>query len=360
MRVLQLIDSLRSGGAERIAVNYANALNKRIDASFLCCTRMEGLLKSQLSPEVGYLFLNKQSALDLKAFLKLRNYIKSEKIDLIQAHSSSWFLAVLIKLSLPGLKLVWHDHYGRELKERQVGILKMGSRFFDGIISVNSELKEWAGRELGSKNVTFFRNFLPAAEDVAFIEKRDHTLLNKGGFKIICLANLRPQKDHMNLLKAFELVLKRFSDISLHLVGKDEQDKYSEKLKTFIKQHKLQEKVFLYGEQMNVNNFLKAADLGVLSSASEGLPLAILEYGRARLPVICTEVGECAEVIVKNGILVPPQNPEALAMAVIKYIENKALREIHAENFKNIVINNYSEEFELPRVVELFRKMTLN
>src|SRR5690606_5619236 len=111
MRVLQLIDSLRSGGAERMSVTYANALVKRIDASFLCCTRKEGLLKKQLSPEVGYLFLNKKSTLDLQAFRKLRNFVKENKIDLIQAHSSSWFLALMVKLSLPKLKLVWHDHY---------------------------------------------------------------------------------------------------------------------------------------------------------------------------------------------------------------------------------------------------------
>src|SRR5690606_1386313 len=116
MRVLQLIDSLRPGGAERMAVNYANGLASRIDASFLCCTRMEGLLKEQLSPEVGYLFLDKKSVFDRKAFLLLKRFIKENRIDLIQAHSSSFFLAVLIKMSLPGIKLVWHDHYGRELK----------------------------------------------------------------------------------------------------------------------------------------------------------------------------------------------------------------------------------------------------
>ncbi len=68
MRVLQLIDSLRSGGAERMSVNYANALARRMDGSYLCCTRKEGLLKKQLAPEVGYLFLNRQGTLDLKAF----------------------------------------------------------------------------------------------------------------------------------------------------------------------------------------------------------------------------------------------------------------------------------------------------
>ncbi len=72
MRVLQLIDSLRPGGAERMAVSYANLLHKKEQGSYICCTRGEGELKDQLSPEIGYLFLNKRSTLDIKAVTKLR------------------------------------------------------------------------------------------------------------------------------------------------------------------------------------------------------------------------------------------------------------------------------------------------
>ena len=104
MRVLQLIDSLRPGGAERMAVNYANALGKCIDASYLCCTRKEGLLKSKISSQVGYFFLNRQSTLDLKAISSLRYFVKENRIDLIQAHGNSWFIAVLVKITLPNIK----------------------------------------------------------------------------------------------------------------------------------------------------------------------------------------------------------------------------------------------------------------
>ena len=62
MRVLQLIDSLRPGGAEKMAMTYANALVGQVEGSYLCCSRMEGMLKESLLPEVGYLFLNKKAA----------------------------------------------------------------------------------------------------------------------------------------------------------------------------------------------------------------------------------------------------------------------------------------------------------
>ena len=62
MRVLQLIDSLDAGGAERMAVTIANSLAETGVASYLCSTRHEGLLKASLLPSVNYFFLqNKHS-----------------------------------------------------------------------------------------------------------------------------------------------------------------------------------------------------------------------------------------------------------------------------------------------------------
>ena len=64
MRVLQLIDSLEIGGAERMAVNYANALHKRIEVSAICTTRNEGPLKELIKPEVPYFYLERKRQLD--------------------------------------------------------------------------------------------------------------------------------------------------------------------------------------------------------------------------------------------------------------------------------------------------------
>ncbi|WP_424494746.1 glycosyltransferase [Salinimicrobium sp. GXAS 041] len=350
MRVLQLIDSLLPGGAERMAVSYANALNGRIDASFLCCTRMEGMLQKKLDPEVGYLFLEKKSTLDSKSFFRLRKFIEENRIDLIQAHSSSFFLAVLVKLSLPKVKLIWHDHYGRDLDTRKPGILKQASRYFDGIISVNAHLKEWAVDNLYSEEVKYVKNFLPEPAS----EKADtENLKGQAGFNIICLANLRPQKDHLNLLMAFSLLSER--EINLHLIGKDEKDDYSRSIKKFLQENDLEKRVFLYGSRENVEDLLKKADLAVLSSASEGLPVALLEYGLAGLPVICTRVGECEAVIGENGILVSPHDPKELADAISYYIDFEQKKRADASNFQREVRKAYSEDTVIPDVLEFMK-----
>ncbi|SDL40755.1 Glycosyltransferase involved in cell wall bisynthesis [Salinimicrobium catena] len=355
MRVLQLIDTLRSGGAEQMAVSYANALAKEIDGSFLCCTRKEGLLKKRLSGDVGYLYLNRKHSLDLPALWKLRKFVKQNRIGLVQAHGTSWFLAVMLKLSLPGIKVVWHDHYGKDLKQRKAGLLRSFSSLFDGVITVNSDLRNWVLQELQVKQVRYFRNFLPEEAIVSRLELKGEA----DDFRIICVANFRPQKDHLNLLRAFETLLKDNKHLSLHLVGKVLEDSYSKSIEHFIQENELRPKVFVYGEQEDVADLLRQADLGVLSSASEGLPVALLEYARAGLPVVATRVGEIPKVVGEDAVLVPPGDPEALATAIRSYMQDSEKRLHDSARLKKTVMEQYSREGVLPEVIGFFSEILL-
>ena len=82
MRVLQLIDSLDAGGAERCAVSLANGLAQEIEQSLIVVTRKEGILKKQLGAKVSYFFLGKKSAFDLKALRRLKTIVKLIPINI--------------------------------------------------------------------------------------------------------------------------------------------------------------------------------------------------------------------------------------------------------------------------------------
>ena len=111
--VIQIIDSLNTGGAEVLAVNIANGLYKKGINSHLCTTRKEGLLLNNIYEGVGYLFLNKKKVFDFNAIIKLKNYLTKNNIKIIHAHSTSVFFAFFIKIISPGIKIIWHDHYGK-------------------------------------------------------------------------------------------------------------------------------------------------------------------------------------------------------------------------------------------------------
>ncbi len=140
MRIVQLIDSLEPGGAERMAVSYANGLENINDFSALVVTRNEGALKHQLNNTVKYDFLQRKKILDFKALFKFRNFLIENKIDIIHAHSTSVYFAILSKLIRPKTKIYWHDHNGNRINLHRVNIiLKFGSLLFDGVITVNEE-----------------------------------------------------------------------------------------------------------------------------------------------------------------------------------------------------------------------------
>ena len=352
MKVLQLIDSLIPGGAERMAVNYANLLNKNQVESHICVSRKEGLLKDSICADVSYLYLKKKSTFDIKAIMKLCIYVKKNDIDIIHAHSTSYFYGTFLKILYPKIKLVWHDHYGNSeyLDERKATVLKYCSYKFDGIIAVNTALKEWSLKNLNCKKIIKVNNFVnPYSQNDLESEIKG----DPSSFKIICVANLRPQKDHETLLKAFELLAVNYN-MTLHLIGNDPKTEYSKNILNRIKSSSAKAKIFYYGTKSNVFNYLQKCDIGILSSISEGLPLALLEYGLAGLPVITTSVGQCMEVIKDNGRLVNPKDPNMMVGGILFYYINKSQRMLDAKNFKQYTTNNYSEATILENILKLY------
>jgi len=344
MRILQIIDSLDIGGAEKMAINYANSLAKTIEFSGLVATRKEGNLKSQINQNVHYLFLNRKSTIDFKAILKLKKYCKSNKIDYVQAHSSSFFTAFLVKLLYPKLNIIWHDHNGLSefLSSRKSIALKIASYFFKGIVVVNYQLKNWAERTLNCKNVIYLANFTTLNYD----EQNETFLKGIDGKRILCLANLRFQKNHFLLLEVAEKLKESHPDWTFHLVGKDFNDDYSRKIKNEIVAKKLDTTVFVYGSKSDTQNCINQSEIAILTSQSEGLPLALLEYGLNNKPVVSTDVGEVPLIIKhgENGFIVPRFDADAFCLSLKKLIESDKLRIKLGKELNKTIITNNSEQ----------------
>ncbi len=105
-------------------------------------------------------------------------------------------------------------------------------------------------------------------------------------------------------------------------------------------------RVHFLGQRDDVPDLLSALDLFVLPSHSEGVSLALLEAMAAGLPVIATAVGGLPEVVTDgdNGLLVPPEDPEALATALERLLEDPALAQRLGANARRHVEENFSLE----------------
>ncbi|WP_166921724.1 glycosyltransferase [Flavobacterium poyangense] len=356
MRIVQIIDSLEAGGAERMAINFANILVNKIEFSGLISTRKEGQLLNQIDEKVSYLFLRKEKKIDFMAVFRLRKYLKSNKIDIIHAHSSSFFIAVLTKFTLPSIKIIWHDHYGSRVKEskKRNRVLIFASFFFSSIFAVNLQLEQWSKKNMNCKNVIFVPNFVFGYSEVNGITKLKGTV----GKRMVFLANLKKPKNHILVLKAFfDLRLDKL-DWSLHLIGKDYLDAYSEELKSFIKSNSLENHIHLYGEKNDVKTILLQASVGILASTEEGFPVTLLEYALAELAIVSTNVGYCSELVQNevNGLLFSPVNQMEIKMQMEKIAKNEKLRADLAKNIKVKVERDYSEKTIVEMLLQAYKK----
>lgn len=359
MRIIQIIDSLEAGGAERMAVNYANTLAKHTGFSGLVSSRKGGPLLEQLDDEVNYLHLNKKNAFDVAAVLRLGSFVKKHNITIVQAHSSSFFIAFLLKLIRPSIKLIWHDHYGESefLSKRPTVIFRLIMPFFDGIIAVNQKLKNWSIEKLYNKNVIYLPNF-------SLSEKKTlPTTILKGiaGKRIVMLANLRAQKNHYLLLEVAKKIKEFHPGWSFHLIGKDFNDGYSEKVKKMINDYNFEQMVFIYGSRQDIGAILEQATIGVLTSKSEGLAVALLEYGFHKIPVVVTDVGD-AGLVVKNresGFLVDPQDADVFYESLSKLIDSDPLKIEFGNKLYKIVAENFSETVVVEKYLDWLQSTIL-
>ncbi|CAM4305184.1 glycosyltransferase [Flavobacterium terrigena] len=351
MRIVQLIDSLEAGGAERMAVNFANALSEKIAFSGILATRKEGVLKQEIKHINTYTFLGRKNKFDINAIFLASKYIKTNKVEIVHAHSSSYFFGVLVKLFNPKIKLIWHDHYGNRAEDnKQKNVLKICSFFFSKILTVNDELRVWSLKNLNCKYVFFIPNF-------SDLKKSEEKTILKGENKkrIVCLANLKNPKNHLTLINAFIASGIYKENWTLHLIGKDFNDAYSNNLKAIIKENELENSIFIYNACQDIQFILSQSEIGVLSSTYEGFPVTLLEYAQAKLTVVSTNVGYCKFLINhnSNGLLFDPLDSDNLSNHLLYLMNNPEICANFATQFQKDIELNYSKEAIIHKYLNL-------
>ena len=355
MIILHLIDTLHAGGAERMVVNLANGLLKRGLKVHVCASRETGVLSHELDDGIALLLLNRKSTFDLKAIFRLLVYLKKHKVTHLHAHGTSFFLGWMAAICYPKLKFIWHDHQGnRNLKN--LNALKLCSRRMNLVFGVNQSLVKFASDVLNLKNANYLANFV--IDEKPKLEKglQNVKLRAIHTFKIIIVANITPPKDHITLVKSFQTVLTKTNGISLHIIGAPSDVNLYGKLKQYCSDHKL-DTIYFYGTEPRPQRLMAQADLGVLSSKSEGLPLTLLEYAHAGLPVVVTDVGACREVVQDHGLIVPAQNVEALADAISQMIQKPQERAQMAAAFQRHVQANYDPEVIMDALINHYTQL---
>ena len=145
----------------------------------------------------------------------------------------------------------------------------------------------------------------------------------KTGFTLLYVGRLAPVKNHPLLLNAFRAALSGNPDLRLWMVG-DGSERL--KLESLAAQLGIAEQVTFWGQQLEVAPFFSAADVFMMSSKSEGLPMSLLQGFSLGLPAIVTDVGGMAEVVrlANAGLPVSPVDSAEMAAAILRLASNDA------------------------------------
>lgn len=348
----QLVDTLAMGGTERMSVNIAAAMMENGWESHLVVSRRAGGMERHLPDGVHVHYLNKKSFADIFAFFILIRLIGTYRPTVFHAHSTSIYWAVGLKIFVGRFLLVWHDHFGLsdqldKYPRKDIVIL---AKWIDRIAVVNEKLEK------------YWKNLLPyRVDDIGFIGNFPWLKLVEAEkyerFTFLNLANLRPQKDQITLIKAAEILSRQQIDFRVLLVGEKVDEIWSKRVEDLIDSLQICHYVELVGPSPDVSTYLAKSHVGILSSESEGLPVALLEYGLAGLPVICTAVGDCPKILDHSelGMLVAKSCPEELALAMKKTIVDYCTLQTMGDNLREKVNKDFGKNNFLSCYFSLIR-----
>lgn len=367
--VLTLTDAIGDGGAEHVAVDLALSLDPGRFRRSLCVTRppfgrpgQAAAAEYQRLTDAGVdvLILNRRNRLDVRSLQRLVGYIRSERVDVIHAHkfgSNVW--GALLGRSLDVPVVIAHEHTwsfegqpARKLLDRHVV-----ARYSDAVIAVSEADRRRLIETIRMpvSRVVLIPNGItwPAHADPRPV--RAELGIGPAAPVLAMTAILRPQKAIGVMLAAMQRLVPRHPGIRLLIAGPGDQ----RDLRTEAERLMVAHAVTFLGPRLDVPEILAAADVGVLSSDFEGLPLAVLEYMAAGLPVVATDVGGLPQLVEpdRTGILVPRRDPGALAEAVSRILADPERARAMGQAGRRRQESEFSGEAMSRRVLALYERL---
>jgi glycosyltransferase involved in cell wall biosynthesis len=334
-----LIYSSGYGGADTIVLNWLKAMDRDRFRSYLFAFETLGEQKQRFldkAAEMGVTVYqvpwSRRKPL-LRATRSMVNYIRRFDLDILHCHNPyADFVGVLVKRYVQ-VKTVTTFHAWGESGIR-LKILEQlhvrTSRFFDQLTAASEAARRGAvERSIPAERIKVLR-ICTFASPVQFppeerAARRARLSVQPDDVVLISIARFFVVKRYDVMLQAFRQILDRCPNTRLWMVGDGPEET---KMKRLAAQLGITDCAQFLGYRADVMELLALADLQLLTSDIEGLPMAILEGMAAALPIVATKVGSLPEILVHghSALLVNPGRPEEVAAAALDLIENSVRR----------------------------------
>lgn len=187
--------------------------------------------------------------------------------------------------------------------------------------------------------------------------------LSGSALKVGTAASLVPRKGLDVFVEAAAKVDDKLeNDVQFYIAGTVPETRnscYAERMKELIKRHDLSDRFTLLGWVEDMPAYLKSLDVFVHPSNAEGIPGAVREAMAMEVPVVATDVGGTADAVADGevGYLVPPRDPDALAMAIRTLLDDEEVRREMGTKGRRRVLRQFSIEQYVAKYSRFLRKV---
>jgi glycosyltransferase involved in cell wall biosynthesis len=364
--VCQVLHSLKVGGAEVLAARLARQLGSSFRVLFACLDDL-GTLGQQFREE-GFTVevLGRRPGFDWRCVLRLARLLRRERVDLLHAHQyTPFFYALMARLLYRRPPVLFTEHgrpspdyprrkrilANRLLLQRRDRVVGVGEAVRQALIANEGIPAARVGVIYNGVDLSPFAGPPPDREAV-----RREMGVNADDFVLIQVARLDHLKDHATGVRAFAQVVARRPEARLVLVGEGPE---LGAIRAVLREQGQEGRVRLLGLRRDVARLLSGADLSLLTSISEGIPLTVIEAMGAGLPVVSTRVGGLPEVVEdgRTGLLAPAGDPGALAQQIVRLAEDPSLRAEMGNLGRERALALFSEPLMHARYEQLYREM---
>jgi glycosyltransferase involved in cell wall biosynthesis len=326
-----------------------------------------GILGEALDKEgFSVAVLSRRPGLDMRCAWRLSRLLHREQVDVLHAHQwTPYFYANAGRLPSIRPPILFTEH-GREHPDyprpKRILFNRLMLRRRDRVVAVGNAVRQAlvANEGIPAGRIEVVHNgidpdqFAGNSQDRAKV--RQELGLGATELVIIQVARLDRLKDHPTALRCLARVVREAPDARLLLVGNGPEE---EAVRAQVEQLGLERSVLFLGLREDVPRLLQAADLLLLTSVSEGIPLAVIEAMCTGLPVVSTHVGGTAEVVNdgETGLLAPAREDDALSEAVLRLHRDSDLRRRMGENGQLRARQLFSEEEMARKYLALYEQM---
>ena len=354
MKILHIISSLETGGAQKLVGDLVSHLNKdsEFDVKLVVCratgSKIEDMVKNN-GVEIISLNSHERSPLVIPKLIPVLKWA-----DVVHAHLFPTDYMVTCANKFVNKPIIYTEHSTHN-RRRDHKFFRPFEKWlyknFDKVVCISDataqSLSNWIGKKIAYPRTLVIENGI----DVPAYEKVEQTnsvdFFGKEGLPILMISRFTESKDHPTVLKALKLLNRK--DVFVVFVGDGE---LREEMETMAKKIRVDKNVIFLGTRHDIPHIIKNSYLGIQASNWEGFGLTSIEMMAGGIPVIVSDVEGLSDIVGDAALKFPKGNPHALAKLIKKLIDSK-------ESYSKYILagKNKASEYSLERMASEYKNV---